>query len=92
MYSCVRGQRSCIRVLKVSILPLSAILIFYCGIVPTVWYCLFLILLLIYVIKHICLNYYYMIINIFASPHRTHDEIRGIIRYRYNALHIQKWI
>ena len=34
MYLCVRGQRSCICVLKVSILPLSMILIFHFRIVP----------------------------------------------------------
>ena len=33
-------------VLWVSILPLSTILIFYFGIIPTVWYFLFLILLI----------------------------------------------
>jgi hypothetical protein len=32
------SERSCIRVLGVSILPLSTILIFDFGIVPTVWY------------------------------------------------------
>ena len=41
MYLCVRGQRSCIRVLRVSFLPLSVILIFDFGIVPTVLYFFF---------------------------------------------------
>ena len=34
-------EGSCICVLGVSILPLSTILIFYFGIVPTVWYVIF---------------------------------------------------
>jgi hypothetical protein len=36
--TCQESEWSCICVLVVSILPLSAILIFYYGIVPAVWY------------------------------------------------------
>ena len=39
------SERTCICEIVVSILPLSAILIFDFGIVPTVWYFLFFILL-----------------------------------------------
>ena len=44
MYLCVRGQRSCICVLGVLILPLSSILIFDFGIIPTVRFFFFILL------------------------------------------------
>ena len=44
------SERSCFRVLGVSILPLSTILIFDFGIVPTVWY--FLVFHFIYALKN----------------------------------------